>query len=132
MNPPLRSEEDREAVFEALLSGNVDCLESDHAPHTFEEKQAGASGIPGFAGSLLLIQKLREAGCSQTRLIELCGGAVNKYYGLDLPFNVPSRNVIESNVLALRKAYPFDAFCNKSSTTNLMVDCTFCLPATIG
>lgn len=68
MNPPLREESDRKAVFEGLLCGEIDWMESDHAPHTLEEKEAGASGIPGFRNMLLLIDALKEAGISDSRL----------------------------------------------------------------
>lgn len=114
MNPPLRDESDRHAVFNALLSGCIDWIESDHAPHTLEDKQNGASGIPGFAGSLLLIQKLRESGCSEKRLAELCGGNVNKVFSLNLPFTVLSPEKIKKALPALRAGYPFDAFANIS------------------
>lgn len=38
MNPPLRSEGDRIAVLEAVCDGTIDCIATDHAPHTPEEK----------------------------------------------------------------------------------------------
>lgn len=38
VNPPLRSKEDWEALLEALIEGTIDCIATDHAPHTFEEK----------------------------------------------------------------------------------------------
>ena len=38
MNPPLREQSDIEACLEGLLDGSIDCLASDHAPHTSEEK----------------------------------------------------------------------------------------------
>ena len=38
MNPPLRGREDREAIIEGLLDGTIDCIATDHAPHTKEEK----------------------------------------------------------------------------------------------
>lgn len=68
MNPPLRDESDRAAVFEALLDGTADWIESDHAPHTLAQKEAGASGIPGFENMLLLIDALKRAGISESRL----------------------------------------------------------------
>ncbi|MCX7832498.1 MAG: dihydroorotase [Actinobacteria bacterium] len=37
-NPPLRSKEDREAILEAVKSGLIDCIATDHAPHTVEDK----------------------------------------------------------------------------------------------
>ena len=46
MNPPLRSRADRLALVEALRSGVIDYLATDHAPHTLEEKEVGASGVP--------------------------------------------------------------------------------------
>jgi dihydroorotase len=39
MNPPLRGEQDRAALIEALRSGLVDCVATDHAPHAREEKE---------------------------------------------------------------------------------------------
>tara|TARA_B100001989_G_C24511511_1_gene450726 strand:- start:405 stop:1418 length:1014 start_codon:yes stop_codon:yes gene_type:complete len=39
MNPPLRSKEDVEAMIEGLKDGTIDCIASDHAPHTIEEKE---------------------------------------------------------------------------------------------
>ena len=47
VNPPLRSEDDRKAIIEALRDGTVDTIATDHAPHTQDDKAAGA---PGFSG----------------------------------------------------------------------------------
>ncbi len=51
MNPPLRSEERRQAVFDRVADGTVDIIATDHAPHTTAEKQQGLwdapSGVPG-------------------------------------------------------------------------------------
>ncbi len=51
MNPPLRSESRRAALFERLVDGRVDVVATDHAPHTREEKDADVwnapSGVPG-------------------------------------------------------------------------------------
>ena len=48
MNPPIRSEREREMMFEAFLAGDIDFLATDHAPHTHEEKQRGTSGLTGL------------------------------------------------------------------------------------
>jgi dihydroorotase len=46
MNPPLRGREDRLTLIEALRTGLVDYIATDHAPHTLEEKLEGVSGVP--------------------------------------------------------------------------------------
>jgi len=59
MNPPLRREEDRQAVIAALRDGTIDCIASDHAPHTPAEKDkafaAAPFGVVGLETSLRLI-----------------------------------------------------------------------------
>lgn len=44
MNPPLRTREDRQAIVEGLLDGTIDCIATDHAPHTAQEKSRGLAG----------------------------------------------------------------------------------------
>lgn len=46
MNPPLRGPADRAAMIEALRTGLIDYIATDHAPHTIEENQKGISGVP--------------------------------------------------------------------------------------
>ena len=46
MNPPLRGEEDRAALVEALRDGTIACVATDHAPHSREEKEAPFEGAP--------------------------------------------------------------------------------------
>jgi dihydroorotase len=46
MNPPLRSEEDRLAIRQGLADGTIDCIATDHAPHSPEEKAAGLKKAP--------------------------------------------------------------------------------------
>jgi dihydroorotase len=48
VNPPLRSEEDRQALIQALKDGTVDAIATDHAPHSAVNKEAGAPGFSGF------------------------------------------------------------------------------------
>ncbi len=45
MNPPLRSPEDRKILLDAVRSGLIDYLATDHAPHSREEKEKGISGV---------------------------------------------------------------------------------------
>lgn len=54
MNPPLRGEEDRQALIEGLLDGTIDCIATDHAPHTEQEKNQTMLQAPfGIIGSEL-------------------------------------------------------------------------------
>ena len=82
MNPPLRSEEDRQALIEALRSGALDCVATDHAPHAREEKEQpfelapmGVTGLetafaalytglvePGVIGLGLLVERMTAGG----------------------------------------------------------------------
>ena len=51
MNPPLRANDDWQALHEGLLDGTIDCIATDHAPHTQEEKCCGMVGSPfGIVG----------------------------------------------------------------------------------
>lgn len=56
VNPPLRTEADRQAILAAVLDGTLDCIVTDHAPHTAEEKAKplpeAPSGMVGLETSL--------------------------------------------------------------------------------
>lgn len=74
VNPPLRSREDREALWEAFREGRIDIVASDHAPHTGEEKDEpfdeAPSGVPGVASSLpLLLRRTRSGEIDLPRLL---------------------------------------------------------------
>ncbi|MFO7956130.1 MAG: dihydroorotase [Candidatus Brocadiia bacterium] len=55
VNPPIRSREDRDALRRALLAGQIEAIASDHAPHTAEDKAAGACGLIGLETTLGLV-----------------------------------------------------------------------------
>ncbi len=46
MNPPLRSEQDRQALIAGLLDGTLDCIATDHAPHAPQEKESPFEDAP--------------------------------------------------------------------------------------
>lgn len=55
MNPPLRCEEDLKAITEAVVDGTIDCIVTDHAPHSAEEKsdfEKAPNGVVGLETSL--------------------------------------------------------------------------------
>jgi len=73
VNPPLRSEKDRKALIEAVREGLVDCISTDHAPHTEEDKKNGAPGFTGLELSYAVCNTVlvKENGISENRLSEL-------------------------------------------------------------
>jgi len=48
VNPPLRTEDDRKALIEAISDGTIDAIATDHAPHRAADKENGAPGFSGF------------------------------------------------------------------------------------
>jgi len=110
MNPPLRSEADRKALFTALCEGRVDWIESDHAPHTLVDKAEGASGIPGFAGMLLLLKRLQQAQVAPAELEQLYGKRVCTVFDIDLPVTLPDVASMDRALAIARSAYPWDPF----------------------
>ena len=75
VNPPLRTEEDREAMVEALADGTIDCIATDHAPHSIIEKdcefQQAAVGINGLESAVASLLKLvRDEKLSAMRFVE--------------------------------------------------------------
>ncbi len=86
VNPPLRPEADRRAVWAALRRGLIDTIGSDHAPHTREEKERGyaeaPAGIPGveFIFSLLL-SAVRQGRIGLERVVQLCAEAPAQRFG---------------------------------------------------
>ncbi|WP_276299817.1 dihydroorotase [Halorussus lipolyticus] len=87
MNPPLRSEQRREAMFERLADGTIDMVATDHAPHTREEKDAGIwdapSGVPGVETALpLLLEQARKDNLSYERVRDLTAANPADVFGL--------------------------------------------------
>ena len=86
MNPPLRTEEDRQKIIEGIKDGVIDMIVTDHAPHSEEEKarpmDKAPSGITGLETSLALgIRSLVEPGhISLMKLLELMSTNPAKFY----------------------------------------------------
>ena len=85
MNPPVRDERHRPALWEAVKSGLVDVLGSDHAPHTLEEKAkpypASPSGMPGVQTLLPVMMDWALRGQTSVGQIVrlLCEGPASIY-----------------------------------------------------
>lgn len=81
MNPPLRTEEDRQAIIRGLADGTIDVIATDHAPHSAEEKAKtlteAPSGIIGLETALSLgVTELVQKGYLTMRQL-LCAMSVN-------------------------------------------------------
>lgn len=88
VNPPLRTQEDVEAIKEAIVDGTIDCIVTDHAPHTNEDKEVGFDGAPfgliGLETSLgLSIKELVKPGfIDLPKLVEKMSTAPARIVGL--------------------------------------------------
>jgi dihydroorotase len=89
MNPPIRSEEDRQALIEGIKDGTIDVIATDHAPHAAEEKAKGlkesAMGIVGLetAFPVLYTELVMKDVISLDKLIELMAVNPRKRFGLE-------------------------------------------------
>jgi dihydroorotase len=88
MNPPLRTETDREAICEGLADGTIDLIATDHAPHSSKEKDvdfgSAANGIIGLETSVSLSLKLVQEGVlSLSRLVEKMSTNPARILGLE-------------------------------------------------
>jgi dihydroorotase len=76
MNPPLRTQKDREALIEGIKDGTIDAIATDHAPHSVLEKDIefdqAANGIIGLETAVpLALALFRKGHINEARLVEL-------------------------------------------------------------
>jgi dihydroorotase len=103
MNPPLRAEDDRQALIEALRSGVIDCVATDHAPHSSEDKEVpfeeAAMGVTGLETAFpVLYTELVVPGVLDLELVveRMTAGAAA--FDFDVPTLVPGS---EANVVLI-------------------------------
>lgn len=87
MNPPIRTQEDQEALWEAVHDGTIDIIATDHAPHTLEEKGQpygkAPSGIPGVQTMLpLLLDACHRGLISLEEIVRCTRHNPEKLFGL--------------------------------------------------
>lgn len=89
MNPPIRSEEDRQALIKGLQDGTIDMIATDHAPHSSEEKSRGLQnslmGIVGLetAFPVMYTYLVKKGIITLERLIELMAINPRRRFGLE-------------------------------------------------
>ncbi|MEL6459076.1 MAG: dihydroorotase [Cyanobacteria bacterium J06621_15] len=93
MNPPLRTSDDNEVLWQALLDGVIDFIATDHAPHTLEEKRQtypkSPSGMPGVETSLpLMLTAAAQGRCTVAQVVNWMSTAVASAY------SIPNKGVI--------------------------------------
>ena len=129
MNPPIRSAADRDALLEGLLDGTVDCIATDHAPHSAEEKAGGLAGsLNGIVGlecafpvlytqlvrtGVVPLETVLNALCvNPRRIFRLPGGDVAPGEVADLTvldLNRP-HNIDSASFRSLGRSTPFDGW----------------------
>ena len=89
MNPPVRTEEDRQAIIRGLQDGTLEIIATDHAPHSTEEKEKGLENAPsGIIGletalSLGITSLVKEGHLTMMELLEKMTINPAKLYHLD-------------------------------------------------
>ena len=126
MNPPIRSAADRDALVAGLLDGTVDCIATDHAPHSAEEKSKGLQGsLNGIVGletafpilytnlvetGIVPLETVLNALCvNPRRIFGLPGGSIREGAPADLTvLDLNRPHVINSQTFrSLGRATPF-------------------------
>ena len=85
MNPPIRYTEDKEKLWSRLKDGTIDCIVTDHAPHTLEAKSVGfpkaPAGMPGVETSLpRMLTHAKDGKCSISDIVKwMCAGPAKVY-----------------------------------------------------
>ena len=87
MNPPIREARHGEALWKALKAGVIDCIATDHAPHTSEEKEKGfpqaPSGMPGVETSLpLMLNRANQGHCTIEEVVKWMCENPARLYGI--------------------------------------------------
>ncbi len=121
MNPPLRSESDKNALIEGIIDGTIDVIATDHAPHSADEKSMGlegsAFGITGLetAFPVLYTYLVKGGIISLEKLIEIM--SVNPKKILSIPLDNKNFSVIDldaeytvdpSKFISMGKSTPFE------------------------
>ena len=139
-NPAIKTASDREAVFEAVLDDRIDVVATDHAPHTWEEKQntyfKAPSGGPLVQHSLVaMLEFFRKGKISLERIADkMCHnpailfriqdrGFIREGFFADLVLADPNRNwtVEKSNILAKCGWSPFEGTTFHAAVTHTFV-----------
>lgn len=138
MNPPIRSREDRDALRQGIIDGTIDCIATDHAPHTADEKSRGlkgsAMGVVGLETSfgvcfthlvktgLISLEKLIELMCFNPRRIFNIGVEGEANFAI---FDLESEWTVEPEQFeSMGKATPFEGMKLIGKPVGVIFGCT--------
>ncbi|HXS05731.1 MAG TPA: dihydroorotase [Rhizomicrobium sp.] len=132
MNPPIRDESHRQALWKAVRDGVIDVIGSDHAPHTREEKEKTypdtPSGMPGVQTLVtILLDHVNKGNLTLERFVDLTASGPQRIFGLagkgriargyDADFTIVDMGLtrtIENKWIATRSGWtPFDGMKTK-------------------
>lgn len=121
MNPPLREEKDRKAIIQGLKDGTIDCIITDHAPHTDEEKSVGLAkapnGIIGFetalpaeimnlvdTGDLTYLDLVKVTSYNPAKLLKIDRGTIEEGKIADITIFDPNEEYIYTKEMIVSKS----------------------------
>ena len=141
MNPPLRSASDRAALIEGLIDGTIDCIATDHAPHSAQEKARGlaesAMGVVGLEtafgvlythlvlpGRLSLETLVDRLAVRPRQIFGLPGGRIQGGQPADLAVIDPAHKytIDPARFVSMGKASPFAGMAVQGEITMTMVN----------
>ena len=126
MNPPLRKKDDMQEIIKALQDGTIDCIITDHAPHTKEEKEVGLekapNGIIGFEtalaatvtnlvdkGYISYLDMVRLTSYNPAKILKLDKGSLQEGKIADITIFNPNEEYIyqKEDIVSKSKNTPF-------------------------
>jgi len=118
MKPPLKTQNDVDALWQAIADGVVDVIESDHAPHSKADKEAEkpAYGVTGLETTLpLMLTAVHEGRVTLEQVIAMVADNPRQIWGLECPdetyalVDLDAEYTIDANTLFTKpKVTPFD------------------------
>jgi len=105
VNPPLRPKPMPSLMLQRLFGGDIDWIETDHAPHTRKDKTQGfASGVPGLPFYPRFVKILSDGGMPRKRIEEVTHDSICRVFGV----TIPARGRLPEPDLA--REYEFDPY----------------------
>ncbi len=123
VNPPIRSREDVMGIIDGIVDGTIDSIATDHAPHTWEDKDKGSPGLSGLetafsvcytslvkAGHIDLKRLSGLLSGKSSRLMGINKGKIKIGYDADLVLlNLDKKSIVDSSkFLSKGKNTPFE------------------------